>query len=184
MKLLIALLFIPILSLCQIDYPRGLELISNSKPTVKITWIKDASREVPLYFSQKVSFINTKTDTLIPSRVIATIRHNGRHFKSFEFKVGDGIVNHLYTSNPINLNKGDSVTIHFELKSTTIEEYVFNIFDNTPKPVVKSTPVKYASVTKQESVIAKIDKRNDTNNDLKRMRRNRTIVSILNIISH
>jgi hypothetical protein len=89
------LILLPISVIAQIDYPRGLELISAKNPSVQITWIRDASKEVPLYFNQQVSFVNTKTDTLLTSRVITTIRHNGRAVKSFEFKVWDGIVNHI-----------------------------------------------------------------------------------------
>jgi hypothetical protein len=177
------LILLPISVIAQIDYPRGLELISAKNPSVQITWIRDASKEVPLYFNQQVSFVNTKTDTLLTSRVITTIRHNGRAVKSFEFKVGDGIVNHIYTSNPIKLNMGDSVTIHFELKPTSPDEqYVFNIFERkTSKP-----DVKYTSVTpvQKQTIVASAKQKSSGSNELKRMRRNRTIEGLIKFIAH
>lgn len=181
---LFLLLLLPFSVCAQIDYPKGLELISAKNPKVQITWIKYASREVPLYFSHQVVFVNTQTDTLITSRVITTIKHNGRPVKAFEFKVGQDITNHLYTSNPIKLNVGDSVTIHFELKPTSkTEEYVFNIFEPKQKEV---TPVKYSSVTKvqKQTMVASAKSRNTTNNELKRMRRNRTIEGLIKFIAH
>jgi hypothetical protein len=171
----------------QIDYPRGLELISTDNPVVTITWIRDASRSVPLYFNQRITFINTKTDALSTSRVIATITHNGRSFKSFEFKVGEDIVNHLYTSNPIKLNVGDSVTIKIQLKSTSEnEEYVFNIYD---QKLSSSSDVKYASVTsiKKQPVVASTSKqkpeRQTTSDELKRLRRARTVEGIFRLVA-
>lgn len=169
----------------QIDYPRGLELISTKNPIVNITWIRDASRSVPLYFNQRISFVNTKTEKLSTSRVIVTIRHNDRDFKSFEFKVGEDIGNHLYTSTPIKLDVGDSVTIQFQLKPMTDdEEYVFNIYEDKR---TSTSDTKYASVTsvKKEPVVLSSTKqkpeRQTTSDELKRLRRARTVEGIFRL---
>lgn len=171
----------------QIDYPRGLELISSKNPVVNITWIRDASRQVPLYFNQRITFINTKSDALSTSRLIATITHNGRSVKSFEFKVGEDIINHLYTSNPIKLNVGDSVKIRIQLKPTTDnEEYVFNIYD---QKLSSSSDVKYASVTpiKKQPIVTSTSKQNPerqtTSDELKRLRRARTVEGIFRLVA-
>lgn len=179
------LILLPLTVFAQIDYPGGLEKISTKNPHVRITWILDASREVPLYFNKKITFISTKSEDLSTSRIIATIRHNGHDFKSFEFKVGDGLVNHLDTSNPIKLSRGDSVTIHFFLiPATPEEEYVFSIYEqkSVSSPIVKSTSV----TTVKKQVVVTSDKpkkfKMTTSKELKRIRRNRTIEGFLSVI--
>jgi len=172
----------------QIDYPGGFEKISTNHPHTKVTWILDASREVPLYFSKNVTFVSTKTENLATSRIKAIIRHNGHDFKSFEFKVGDGLVNHLETSKPIKLNRGDSVTIHFYLiPETENEDYIFSIYDTKSVSSSVSSPiVKSTSVTTPKQVVVASNKPKEfkmtPDKELKRLRRNRTIEGILGAI--
>jgi hypothetical protein len=78
---------------------------------------------------------------------------------------------------------GDSVTIHFELKPTSPDEqYVFNIFERkTSKP-----DVKYTSVTpvQKQTIVASAKQKSSGSNELKRMRRNRTIEGLIKFIAH
>lgn len=161
----------------QIDYPRGLEFISTKNSEVTITWIKEASKDVPLYFNQQIAFVNAENDKILNSKVLVTINHNNRHFKAFEFIVGDGRISHIYTINPIKLKKGDNVTLNLKLISNTENEnYVFSIFDN-------KSPVRTISVTSTNKKQPLIKEKKEFDY-LKRTRRNRTLYSIFTLITH
>lgn len=176
----------PLSLFAQIDYQRGVEFISTEKPEVHITWIKEASKDVPLYFDQQVGFVNTKSDQLLPSRVEVIIFHNGRYVHSFEFKVGENLVGHIYMNEPIKLKKGDNVSLFFKLKSTIEDEsYVFSIFDQHLNKSAPDKSVRMKSYQKKTIIIRnKPMKKAVMSNDLKRIRRNRTALALLNIISH
>ena len=184
MKTLICLLF-PLSLFAQIDYQRGMEFISTETPEVTVTWIKEASREVPLYLDQWVAFVNTKSDQVLASRVEVSIFHNDKSVQSFEFKVGESLAGHIYTHRPIKLKEGDKVAIHFKLIPTTEEEnYVFSIFEKHLKNTV--LPTKSVSVTspQKEVLVVKNKKIETSSKELKRIRRNRTALALLNILAH
>jgi hypothetical protein len=168
----------------QIDYnSKQLATISAVKPNVNVRWIDSSPCKCPLYFDHAVAFINTKDDQIIGSDVILKIYHNNTLIKKLNFKTGEGIVSSIELSDPIRLKRNDSVYFKLTLiPNNPDEEYVFNIFPKrmktappsnlivSNKPVEKKTPVKREIVT--------------TNMELKRMRRNRTIVSIAKIVLH
>jgi hypothetical protein len=185
MKTLLLLLF-PLSLFAQIDYPRGMEFISTKTPKVTVTWIKESSRKVPLYLNQWVAFVNTKSDQILASRIEVTVIHNDDSIQSFDFKVGESLAGHIYTHRPIKLKIGDKVAIHFKLIPTSKEEsYVFSIFEQHLKTTAPTKSVSVTSVQKEVLV-----KRHETknrkipNNELKRIRRNRTALAILTILTH
>lgn len=184
MKLLILFLF-PVSLLAQIDYPRGIEYLSTKTPEVTVTWIKESSREVPLYLNQWVAFVNTKSDQVFTSRVEVTIIHNEDSIQSFEFKVGENLAGHIYTHRPIKLKVGDKITIHFKLIPTTKEEnYVFSIFEKHLKNSVAShKSVTITSPQREVLVVKKTKKVDTTSKELKRLRRNRTALALINLVA-
>lgn len=186
MKTFLILLLLPFSLLAQIDYQRGIEFISTETPEVNITWIKEASKEVPFYLNQQVAFVNAKSDQILASRVEMRILHNAEHVKSFEFKVGEGYVGHIYTNKPIKLKKGDVITLHFKLIPTTNDEsYVFSIFDQKLNSPIPNKSVSVTSNKKENLIVShESNKRIIASNDLKRIRRNRTIFSIINLALH
>lgn len=162
----------------QITYSMHPDFISTDKPDVNIIWMESAPRNCTLYLAHNVTFINVKADSLTGSKVKLTIMKNFQIFKSYELTTGDQIKNLLSCNIP--LKKGDRLEFYFHLDALTKEKYIFNIYDPiTPKQdIVTNIPKKVTNTlvkTYQPTVY-----KNDRN--LTKIRRNRTFLSLANIL--
>lgn len=162
----------------QITYSMHPDFISNEKPDVKIVWIESAPRNCTLYLGHNVTFINVKADSLTGSKVKLTIMKNDQIFKYYELTTGDQITNLLSCNIP--LRKGDRLEFYFHLDALTKEKYVFNIYDPIiPKQDVVTNiqkKVTNTSVKTTQPVVYKPDQ------NLTKIRRNRTFLSLANIL--
>jgi len=190
MKTVFAILFtfFSITVYSQIDYSPRPDFISSEKPIKVITWLESAARDCKLSFNHLVSFVDVKDQGLFNSTVFVKIVHNKDTVRKFDFPTGELIQNRIYTFDDLKLKKGDRVQIIFQLNPETLtEKYVFSI---TNEPLVSKSDAETIYSQKQEKEIKDRKPRvqktpvvySSSEKEIRRLRRVRTIGSIVNTI--
>jgi hypothetical protein len=105
------------------------EVISSERPVVRINWVYQSAAKKEVVFDHYVTFHNLENDEITGAEVQTMLYRNAEEVGWFLFPSGDGIRNHIYLPRGVNLNRGDSLYIIFQLRSVSAREgYVFNIF--------------------------------------------------------
>jgi len=149
----IALLFMPLSILAQIDYNYSqIDRISTQYPIKKIMWLKSAQSKQSLSFYHFLFFVNeSNIEDIVGDNVILNIYHNNKIIHTKELTTISKAPNSIYLISPIKLKPKDSVYLIFNLKQkpdSTQSSYLISIKDRTK--LLKDDPQQYRELIKNE----------------------------------
>ena len=182
---------------CQTDYIAHPQIISTENKLIKVNWINSSTKKCAIDLNHFVVFNNVESDRVTGSTVEVGLYKNRTLIKAYVFAAGDGIFNRIYTSELLQLKKGDSIYFIFKLLSVTAkEEYVFNIFQKkyesklipaaaTTNEKKDSYPDQYlANVTdgNRNKERLKSEQRIRFTDEQRRQRFNKTMLSVVGVM--